>query len=77
MAVATLNNCHEERPGEFIAEASTMGLPPGEWPTAIVTYLGNRQPFIYERNEVNQERELMAVHYTQAGGSATLTIFND
>jgi hypothetical protein len=77
MAVATLNNCTETNKGEFTAEASTMGLPPGQWPTTIVTYLGNKQPFVFESAKHDGEGDLMFCLYTQAGGSATLTIFND
>jgi len=77
MTVATLNNCTETRPHHYVAEASDMGLPPGEWPTAIITYLGNRQPFVFERAEHDAEGELRAVHYNQQLGCVTLTVYND
>jgi hypothetical protein len=77
MAVATLNNCTEDSPGHFVAEASTMGIPPGKCLTIIDTYLGNRLPFIHDTSERDADGDVVAWKYVQMHNTVTLTIFND
>lgn len=56
---------------QFVAEASTLGLPPGKWPKVIETELGNKQPFVLQHLNEND-----AV-YGQLLGCITLRILND
>jgi hypothetical protein len=67
---------------DYTAEASSLGLPPGMWPSAFLfaEYLGNGQPFYrtgyhFEGNE--HERDLVAVDYKQHLGCLTLRVYND
>lgn len=57
--------------GQFLIEASTFGLKPGEFPTVIETNLGNHKPFGLV--ELNPER----AKYRQMDGICKLTILND
>lgn len=77
MPVATLNNCTETSPGEFVAEASTMGIPPGRVYTIIPTYLGNRLPFIHDTSERDAEGDVVCWKYVQMHNTVTLTVYND
>ena len=67
----------ETKPHHFVLEASDLGLPPGHWPCAIATEMGNKQPFYFTHDERNDEGELVAGHYKQILGCITLTIYND
>lgn len=62
--------------GEMTAEASTLGLPVGEFPETIVTDLGNKMPFVKRETEVING-DLQSVLYIQANGILELRIFND
>jgi len=67
---------------DYTAEASSLGLPPGQWPSAFVfsEFLGNGQPFYrtgYHFEGNIQERDLIAVDYKQHLGCLTLRVFND
>lgn len=57
--------------GRFIVEASTLGLPPGEFPKAIATTLGNGRPFIAQFADAD------SVRYRQEAGTIGLEILND
>ena len=70
------NDLTEAYPHHFIGEASSLGLPPGEWPTVLLTNLGNGQVLIQERHKV-MYGELVSVTYCQAGGCVTVEILND
>jgi hypothetical protein len=55
----------------YSAEASSLGMDPGLWPTKIETDLGNGQPFIREfLSEAGGE-------YRQGNGLLKLRIWND
>lgn len=56
----------------LLAEASTLGFPPGCWPRRINTdEIGNRQPFMLVR-VLDEEAE-----YKQWLGCITLIVLND
>lgn len=61
----------ERQPYVFIAEASTLGLAPGEWPRLLPTTLGNCQPFV--KRDVLED----TVHYEQFMGCIRLLVIND
>lgn len=59
--------------GCFIAEASDLGLKPGEWPSVLRAGVTT---FVRFTDRLDDERELVGVVYLKSGGG-TLTIFND
>lgn len=61
---------------DYFTDASTLGLPPGQWPGRIATELGNRQPFVFVRL-VNDGDSASAAIYRQLCGCVNLTVFND
>ena len=61
---------------QLSAEASSLRLPPGQWPALIRTDLGNGQPFIVQHPEL-QDGELVCVRYKQQLGYLTFVIWND
>ena len=65
----------EGDPHHFSGEASSLGLPPGEWPEKLETTVGNLQPLV--RVRYNCGEELQYVVYDQALGCISLKIFND
>lgn len=66
----------EAGPHHYVADASELGFPPGQWPAQLDTDLGNGRPFV--RSEVEHYRGSVArVVYLQANGCVTLTVFND
>lgn len=67
---------HEYETRKFCAEASTLGLKPGDWPRTIETDMGNGMIFIAQHKEV-RDGDLLWVDYFQANGCITLKIFND
>ena len=69
-------NTIEQEVHRFAAEASSLGLHPGEWPQSISTSLGNSQPFLFS-HRVEIDGDLLSVQYTQAFGCVTLNIWND
>jgi hypothetical protein len=82
LRIPTLDALNASQIHSFTAEASSLGLPPGKWPSAFLfaEFLGNGQPFYrtgyhFEGNE--QERSLIAVDYKQHLGCLTLRVFND
>lgn len=70
-------NLLESEPHQFCVEASELGLPPGPFPQAIETNLGNGQPLLIHRIERSAEGELGAVKYRQQFGCTCVTIWND
>lgn len=55
----------------YTAEASELGLAPGEWPEQMETTLGNGQPFV--RAFLTGRKG----SYLQSGGCIRLYVFND
>ncbi len=66
----------ETSPHNFVADASTLGLKPGEWPRMLQTRMGNGQPFCRRANNI-PVNDLVSVQYSQAFGCLSLTILND
>jgi hypothetical protein len=58
------------------AEASSLRLPPGQWPETIQADLGNCNPFQHGEVQI-EDGEIIAVDYYQMFGVIRLTIFND
>jgi len=67
----------EVEPHQFVAEASSLGLHPGEWPNKMFTFIGNGQPFCYSFKKLTEDGDLAYVSYRQALGCITLKVFND
>ncbi|MET3996019.1 hypothetical protein ABID65_007691 [Bradyrhizobium sp. S3.9.2] len=61
---------------KYSAEASTLGIRVGEWPTRIETDLGNGMPFILSHSK-SQHGDLLWVTCSQANGCISLRIYND
>lgn len=76
MAQVTKDNASEHQVHEWIAEASDLGLRPGQWPVELTTDLGNGLPFIREWLGRDDE-EVARVIYRQANGCIQLTVLND
>ena len=65
---------------DYTAEASSLGLPPGTWPSAFLfeEFLGNGQPFYRTTYHFEgRDNDLIAVDYKQHLGCLTLRVFND
>ena len=56
----------------YIAEASTLGFPPGCWANKIETDLGNKHPFLIK----DDRREEVKI-YKQEFGCIELHVLND
>ena len=67
---------HEYEIHKFSAEASTLGLRPGEWPVKIETDMGNKLPFVFSSKEV-VDGDLCWVTYRQDLGCISLRVYND
>lgn len=61
----------QTEPMRFVTEASTLGIPPGQWPAEIQTDLGNGMPFQLQRAEGDGRL------YKQVWGCITLVVLND
>jgi hypothetical protein len=66
----------------FTAEASELGLKPGEWPQELPTTMGNKQPFVRGKAmtsgpDDDPDAELTGVNYHQRGGCISLKVWND
>lgn len=61
----------------WLAEASEVGLKPGEFPGQIETDIGNGQPFIRKRYQCNADGDVLVVEYWQAFGICQLHLIND
>lgn len=60
----------------FVAEASTIGLPPGTFPHRLDVDIGNGRPF-YRSYSVDRDGDLTGVVYRQEFGCVELHVFND
>lgn len=69
-------NTTETSPHQFVTEASTLNLAPGNFPRTLKTNLGNGQPFVYSSRE-EHDGDLVAVLYRQDLGCLTLRVLND
>lgn len=72
----TSANAQEHEVHRFSADASELGLPPGSWPKAIATTLGNGLNFVFAGAD-REGGELRSVTYRQVAGCIELEIFND
>lgn len=70
-------NAAEAEPHIFVAFASDLGLPPGEWPLTLTTNLGNEQPLTRTSKKVGPNGDLVSVTYRQQLGCIALRVFND
>ena len=64
-----VTNC---APYRYMADASELGLRPGEWPPKLRTTLGNGHMLYLWSKGQDDERI-----YRQTGGCIELTIYND
>jgi hypothetical protein len=76
MIITASDDICEYEPHKFSAEASSLGLRPGEWPRTINTTLGNGVMFVAQRQEI-RDGDLLWVDYFQGNGCITLRIYND
>lgn len=67
----------EFEPHKFIAEASDLGLTPGQWPSHIATDMGNGLAFLRGEPKRNEADEITSVPYWQTAGCIDLEIIND
>jgi hypothetical protein len=67
----------ESGPHTFVAEASDLGMRPGEWPITIQTDLGNGLDFVIVDSTKDRDGGVLSVFYRQSGGCTTLKIFHD
>lgn len=68
----TEENVIECQVHNFIADASTLEIPPGsEWPKQMECGLGNRQPLILVTSTADKAK------YQQFMGIVNLIVFND
>jgi hypothetical protein len=72
----TTTNTLEVCPNRYVAEASTVGLRPGQWPTIITSKFDDCVNFILTKFERYQD-ELIAVRYESVQGDIIVTIYND
>lgn len=70
---------HEIKEGLEIpsAEASTVGLPPGEWPDFISFDDGEREVFEFKEDINDGDGELLAVIYCSLEDKTNIKIYND
>lgn len=66
----------EKSPYEYTAEASELGLPPGQWPYLMTTTMGNGMPFVRTTKKVLND-DLIYVRYQQSNGVLDLIVYND
>ena len=65
---------------QYAAEASCLGLRPGDWPDTlpVADNMGNGLPFIRNRNpRLCADGEMIGYRYVQAQGVLTLFVSND
>ena len=65
-------NASEVELHKFITDASTLNIPPGRWPFAIQTKMGNGQDFI----GIARQRNGDYARYRQALDILELKVFN-
>lgn len=66
----------DKGPYQFTTEASTLGLPAGQWPYLITTTMGNGMPFVRMSKKVLND-DLIYVRYQQSNGVLDLIVYND
>lgn len=66
----------EIQPHLFEADASDIGLPPGVFPTMILTTIGNGQPLVAKTKKV-RGGDVLYVRYAQQLGCVELLVHND
>lgn len=64
------------QPNVYSAEASTLGLGVGSFPTSLETDLGNELVFMQISKQI-VDGELIYVRYDQKFGCISLIVFND
>lgn len=74
--LVTSQNASEYEPHCFSTEASTIGLPIGQWPDQIKTNLGNGLPLVRGRVKLLGD-EVAFVDYRQTAGIVEVRIHND
>ncbi len=62
------NQITEFEPHLFAAEASDLGLRPGEWPERLETSIGNKMPLMRTSKKVDAEGDVLWVTYLQGNG---------
>ena len=65
---------------QYAAEASCLGLRPGDWPITlpVAENMGNGLPFIRNRNpRLAPDGDLIGYRYVQAQGVLILFVMND
>lgn len=63
---------------ELYADASDLGLKPGEWPQFIAVVDDENEGYLFERGNLHvQNEELMAVTYRSLDGAIELMVMND
>lgn len=62
---------------KYVAEASTLGLRPGEWPEFIETTLGNTQPLFRSTKKLDADGDILYVRYRQVFGCIDVVVYND
>lgn len=70
------DNATETRVHRFAAEASTLGLPPGHWPTRLTTDLGNGQDLVRVHVAMNGD-DVAFCRYAQLLGCIDVNVYND
>lgn len=70
--VITSEHVTEIAGGSLVTEASTLGLPPGQWPHSLKTNLGNGRPFLKVGWDAND-----SALYDQEFGCTRLVVLND
>ena len=68
---------YEFEPHRFSAEASELGLRPGEWPATLATTMGKKLPLVRATKKVDPDGDLTWVTYNQSCGCISLRIYND
>jgi hypothetical protein len=65
--------------GKWVAEASTLGFPPGMWPNQIRMNISFGMYFEFHepRPVMDREGDVQAYVYRCKGGSADLHVIND
>jgi len=75
--VVQANALHDDGPGAFTSDASSLGLKPGQWPQEIVVPDNtNSIRFFRLSPSFNADRDVTAMHYRSERG-LRLTVFND
>ena len=69
-------NAEQDEIHQWYAEASVLRLAPGVWPERLQTTLGNRQPFLLCREQL-EGGEVVEVEYLQGNGCLRLRVSND